>query len=352
MSNDCRRTLKRLRPILSAVALLALALGAWFTLEPADSHGTCKTHHQYRTYDGTHDGDGDGVGCEVLPEPPGGPRTVTTTASTTSGSGYDRDNWSYNSSSARSALACDSSEHVDHIVALKEAYDSGASSWSSGRKSTFANDRANMWCLDAGLNRSKSDHDLAEWGSGSCEQRKHIAVVTVSIKRKYNLSIDAAEQRAIDRALDAQCGGARTPASATASNAGVDRTESPRVSDTPDEEPRVDESTDNLPSGRIIARRLADGRTEFGFQPQGGGQALPRARFFPADAAVDRWLQSSLVIVDGRDIGRISARLLSNGKIEFAFRLNDGERVLPPARYFPAESSGRWLRSSLITFDD
>lgn len=187
------------------LALILAGLGFWFLLDQVSAHGTCSTHHQYRVYDGTHDRDGDGVGCETLPEPPGGPPGSAPTTTTTATSGYDRDNWSFNSSSARAALQCDSSEHVDHIVALKEAYDSGASGWTNTRKSQFANDHDNLWCLEAGVNLSKSDHDLAEWSGGSCEQRRHIATVTVAVKMAYQLSIDPAEQMAIDLASAMPC---------------------------------------------------------------------------------------------------------------------------------------------------
>ena len=52
--------------------------------------------------------------------------------------------------------------------------------------------------------------------------------------------------------------------------------------------------TAELGSGRIIARRLVDGRTEFGWQPVGGGErVLPQQRYFPTDATVDRWLRSA-----------------------------------------------------------
>ena len=105
-------------------------------------------------------------------------------------------------------------------------------------------------------------------------------------------------------------------------------------------------------TGRIVARRLDDGRTEFGWQPANGERVLPRARYFPADAQVDRWLNSSLVEVGGAEIGRINARLRSDGRIEFAFTPTDGERIAPPARYFPAGARvGRWLRSTTITID-
>ena len=53
---------------------------------------------------------------------------------------------------------------------------------------------------------------------------------------------------------------------------------------------------------RVAARRLDDGRTEFALQERTAGESwgerrLPRARFFPAGAAVDRWLSSSPLTV-------------------------------------------------------
>ena len=55
---------------------------------------------------------------------------------------------------------------------------------------------------------------------------------------------------------------------------------------------------------RIVARKLDDGRVEFGLRQEQadgtyGPEILPRARFFPTDAAVGRWLRSSpLDLVD------------------------------------------------------
>ena len=103
-------------------------------------------------------------------------------------------------------------------------------------------------------------------------------------------------------------------------------------------------------SGRIVARRLADGRTEFGWQPTGAARVLARSRYFPADAQVGRWLNSSPVTVGGEALGRINARLIDDGRIEVAFTPTDGERILPPSRYIPTGAQvGRWLRSTEIT---
>ena len=103
-------------------------------------------------------------------------------------------------------------------------------------------------------------------------------------------------------------------------------------------------------AGRIVARRLADGRTEFGWQPEGSNErVLPRSRYFPTNARADRWLNSSPVEVNGAEVGRINARLLADGRIEFAFTPRGGDRILPPSRYFPTNAAiDVWLRSTEI----
>ena len=113
--------------------------------------------------------------------------------------------------------------------------------------------------------------------------------------------------------------------------------------------PPASAQSDDETAGRIVARLLDDGRVEFGWQPTGGERVLPRSRYFPTDATVDRWLRSSPVEVGGAEIGRINARLLEDGRIEFAFTPTDGERITPQARYFPTDARvGRWLRSTEI----
>ena len=103
-------------------------------------------------------------------------------------------------------------------------------------------------------------------------------------------------------------------------------------------------------TGRIVARLLDDGRIEFGWQPTGGARTLPTKRYFPASIDHNRWLRSSPVEVGGAEIGRLNARLSEDGRIEFAFTPTDGERITPQVRYFPPDARvGRWLRSTEIT---
>ena len=107
---------------------------------------------------------------------------------------------------------------------------------------------------------------------------------------------------------------------------------------------------------RISARRLADGRVEFALQPRSGGgwgeHVLPSSRYFPANAAMGRWLSSSPVDAGGAE-ARIGARRLADGRVEFVLQPRAGSgwgaRVLPSSRYFPASTAvGRWLHSSPV----
>ena len=45
--------------------------------------------------------------------------------------------------------------NIDHVVSLKDAYESGAASWSDSKKKTFANDRANHVPSCGRVNSSK-----------------------------------------------------------------------------------------------------------------------------------------------------------------------------------------------------
>ncbi|MFD5185330.1 HNH endonuclease family protein [Streptomyces sp. NPDC058372] len=55
---------------------------------------------------------------------------------------------------------------IDHMVPLAEAWDSGASAWTAARREAYANDQgqaSSLVAVTARTNRSKSDHDPAEW---------------------------------------------------------------------------------------------------------------------------------------------------------------------------------------------
>ena len=98
-----------------------------------------------------------------------------------------------------------------------------------------------------------------------------------------------------------------------------------------------------------------------------GAPDLPRRRLFPTDAREERWLTSSVLTINVADESddladevelRIIARKLRNGRVEFGLeeRQDDdswGGRQLPPRRFFPTDATvDRWLRSSVLTVDE
>lgn len=102
--------------------------------------------------------------------------------------------WSYyDDVRVTSASALD----IDHMVPLAEAWDSGASGWTSARREAYANDQgadASLVAVTARSNRSKSDQDPAEWLPPSADALCRYAAEWTATKLRWNLAVDEAEQ--------------------------------------------------------------------------------------------------------------------------------------------------------------
>ena len=96
---------------------------------------------------------------------------------------------------------------IDHVVALKEAWDSGAHSWSPQERRRFANDLSDprsLIAVSSSSNRSKSDKDPAQWMPQE-SYRCRYASDWVSLKLCWKLSVDKAELAALQKIASA-CG--------------------------------------------------------------------------------------------------------------------------------------------------
>ena len=112
---------------------------------------------------------------------------------------------------------------------------------------------------------------------------------------------------------------------------------------------------------RIVARRVVSERVEFGLQQREsdggwGARLLPRQRFFPLRTSEGRWLVSTpLSLSDTALEARIVARRVANGRVEFGLQQREPSggwqpRLLPQSRLFPVNTTvGRWLVSSPLT---
>lgn len=96
---------------------------------------------------------------------------------------------------------------VDHLVALSEAWDSGAAAWDDARREAFANDldSGQLVAVTAATNRSKSDRDPAEWQPPNRDAWCEWATAWVGVKAKWDLTVDRAEVSALRNILQG-CG--------------------------------------------------------------------------------------------------------------------------------------------------
>lgn len=101
---------------------------------------------------------------------------------------------------------------IDHVVALKEAWDSGAWAWDSARRRAFANDLTDPRSLRAvtdNVNQSKSDADPSNWMPPLRSYWCTYLGDWVAIKVRWGLSMDQSEWGRIRNLLRDECPGWR-----------------------------------------------------------------------------------------------------------------------------------------------
>lgn len=133
-----------------------------------------------------HWDDEDGNGCNTRCE-------ILSAEKRTNGSWYSL--WDGTTATSASAL------EIDHVVALAEAWDSGASTWTATQRDRFADWQVNLTAVGSSVNQSKSDKDAAEWTPPRAASKCAFAEITVTTKFKWTLTIDQAEKTALTSML-------------------------------------------------------------------------------------------------------------------------------------------------------
>jgi hypothetical protein len=99
---------------------------------------------------------------------------------------------------------------IDHVVALKEAWDSGAWGWSAATRKAYANDTTDRRTLSAvtdNVNQQKSDKDPSNWVP---PMKSYVCTYLgnwISVKARWNLSMDQSEWGRIKNLLNSSCAG-------------------------------------------------------------------------------------------------------------------------------------------------
>ncbi|MCD7100712.1 GmrSD restriction endonuclease domain-containing protein [Pseudoclavibacter sp. 13-3] len=91
---------------------------------------------------------------------------------------------------------------IDHMVALSNAWQTGAQQISAEQRERLANDPLNLQAVDGPTNQQKSDGDAATWLPPRKGYRCEYVARQVSVKAAYALWVTPPEKEAIGRILD------------------------------------------------------------------------------------------------------------------------------------------------------
>jgi hypothetical protein len=90
---------------------------------------------------------------------------------------------------------------IDHVVALANAWVTGAARWPYAERVAFANDPLNLLAVDSSANRQKGDGDAATWLPSNKAFRCAYVARQVSVKAKFHLAVTRAEHDAMASVL-------------------------------------------------------------------------------------------------------------------------------------------------------
>jgi hypothetical protein len=92
---------------------------------------------------------------------------------------------------------------IDHVVALSNAWQTGAFKLTLMKRTAFANDPMNLFAVKGRLNSQKGDGDAATWLPPLKSFRCTYVAHQIAVKAKYSLWVTAPEKEAMTRILTA-----------------------------------------------------------------------------------------------------------------------------------------------------
>jgi hypothetical protein len=98
---------------------------------------------------------------------------------------------------------------ADHIVALQDAWVSGAWQWTPAQRRAFANDQDNLRAVGASINRSKGELSADRWRPPARSGWCFYAASYEATKQRWHLTITPAQSAAVNDMLKTCPGSAR-----------------------------------------------------------------------------------------------------------------------------------------------
>jgi len=99
---------------------------------------------------------------------------------------------------------------IDHVVALSDAWQTGAQQLTREERVNLANDPLELLAVEGQSNQQKSDGDAATWLPSNKVFRCQYVARQIAVKQKYRLWVKSTEKDAMIRVL-AGCPGQQLP---------------------------------------------------------------------------------------------------------------------------------------------
>ncbi|MDN6485289.1 MAG: HNH endonuclease family protein [Bifidobacterium mongoliense] len=90
---------------------------------------------------------------------------------------------------------------IDHVVALQNAWQSGAKSWTTAQRYRYGNDPYNLQAVDGPSNEEKGSASAAYWLPTNSAYRCSYVSRQIGVKEKYGLTVTSQEKRAMKAVL-------------------------------------------------------------------------------------------------------------------------------------------------------
>lgn len=95
----------------------------------------------------------------------------------------------------------------DHVVPLKEAWVSGARSWTPARRQQLANDLTlpQLFAVTDNLNQAKGNQDPSTWLPPLNSFKCTYVLAWIQVKHYYGLTVNSGEKTALTNTLNTYC---------------------------------------------------------------------------------------------------------------------------------------------------
>ncbi|KAA8819075.1 HNH endonuclease [Bifidobacterium vespertilionis] len=130
----------------------------------------------------------------------------------------------------------DGGVQIDHVVALSNAWKSGANGWTRDQRIAYANDPYVLLAVDDQANQDKSDSAADKWLPSNTAYRCDYVARQIGIKSKYKLTVTNTERDAMNLVL-ATCPAQTVPAGVGAPSVPAPPAPAPKPAPKPDPDP-------------------------------------------------------------------------------------------------------------------